>query len=517
MDGKLGRKHGPQCQLVGKDKNLQTEFIVNSPQANIPAVPPRKPRLLWANVYCLLDTASGASMTVRQMLLQLVAQGYEIEILGATIFDHETGTARIADHWPSIKASPGQACELRDGPLLHHLLVTASTRRGQMTSAEQRTWFYAYLQVLDRFRPDVLFYYGGQPLDFLIAAEARARGIPVAFYLANGTYTHSRWCRDVDLILTNSQTNVDLYRQRLGVSAVALGPFVDPARVVAHQHEPRRILFINPSREKGAVVVIRLAMLLERRRPDIVFEVVESRGNWGTMLHAVSSALGQPRRSLDNVIVTAHTHDMRPVYGRARLLLAPSLWWESMGRVLVEGLLNGIPAIVTDSGGMPEMVQDAGIILKLDAIYHEKPYTRCPPDDALQPLLQRLETLYDDEAAYARLAAAARRVGQSADGVQRDLFGVAHLPAGVPASRPARSTIWQAAGRQRPAAAALCRQLPGVFRPPHAEPEGGAVVDVHAGWAHALSVGAGCAGRGAFSPAEAARDRAVAQRARRGV
>jgi hypothetical protein len=36
----------------------------------------RKPRLLWANLYCLLDTSSGASMSVRQMLMQLVQAGY---------------------------------------------------------------------------------------------------------------------------------------------------------------------------------------------------------------------------------------------------------------------------------------------------------------------------------------------------------------------------------------------------------------------------------------------------------
>jgi len=30
-----------------------------------------KPRLLWANVYCLLDSLSGASMLVREILRQL--------------------------------------------------------------------------------------------------------------------------------------------------------------------------------------------------------------------------------------------------------------------------------------------------------------------------------------------------------------------------------------------------------------------------------------------------------------
>ena len=383
-----------------------------------PTLPARKPRLLWANVYCLLDTSSGASMAVREMLLQLVREGFEVHVLGASVFDHERGTAGLRGQWPNVQAHRGRVVTLGDGPLEHRLLVTASTARSAMTCAEERSWFFMYREALDHLRPDVVFYYGGQPLDFLIAAEARARRIPVAFYLANGTYTQSRWCRDVDLILTNSQTNADLYQRRLGVAAVALGAFIDPVRVVAPQREPRRILFVNPSLQKGVVVVIRLALLLERRRPDIVFEVVESRGNWGAMLRALSAAMGQPRESLANVIVTAHTPDLRPVYGRARLLLAPSLWWESMGRVLVEALLNGIPALVTARGGLPEMLGDGGLVLHLDAQCYAAGYTRLPSDAALEPVLRWLEMIYDDEASYATLCKCAARVGRTVHSLQ---------------------------------------------------------------------------------------------------
>lgn len=59
--------------------------------SSTPATQKRKPRLLWANPSCLLDTSSGASMTVRQMLLQLAACGYEIQVLGATVFDNPKG------------------------------------------------------------------------------------------------------------------------------------------------------------------------------------------------------------------------------------------------------------------------------------------------------------------------------------------------------------------------------------------------------------------------------------------
>jgi glycosyltransferase involved in cell wall biosynthesis len=373
----------------------------------------RKPRLLWANAYCLLDTSSGASISVREMLLQLVGQGYEVHIVGATIFDHDRGAEESRPQWAPMINHPGSVAMLSDGPLLHHLLVTANTRRSLMTSFEEGSWHALYLQALDTFQPDLVFYYGGQTLDLLIAGEARARGIPSAFILANGNYSHTRWCRDVDLILTDSQATAEYYAYRLGIRPTAVGHFIDPVRVVAERHSRERILFINPVLEKGVAVVIRLAILLEQRRPDIVFEVVESRGNWSEMLMQVTTAMGQPREVLTNVVVTPNSSDMRPVYGRARLLLAPSLWWESGGLVVSEAMLNGIPAIVTDHGGMPEMVQDAGIILKLNAIYHEKPYALVPGDESLLPLLERMILLYDDASHYAEMVARAQRVGQT--------------------------------------------------------------------------------------------------------
>jgi len=374
---------------------------------------PRKPRLLWANLYCLLDTASGASMTVREMLLQLVGQGYEVRILGAAVFDHVSGTVRVKEQWEAIQARRGRMLTLVDGPLEHQLLVTGSTRRAEVTAAEENRWFATYQQVLDQFNPDLVFFYGGNAFDHLISAEARVRGIPSAFYLANGNYNRTRWCRDVDLILTDSQATADRYARELGCKVTPVGKFIDPSRVVAQGQTRERILFVNPRLEKGVAIVIRLALLLEKRRPDIVFEVVESRGQWPNLLRQITAAMGHARESLDNVVVTPNTDDMRPVYGRARLLLAPSLWWESGGRVVVEAMLNGIPALITDYGGMAEFAGDAGITLKLAPVYHEPPYTRVPEDEALEPLLARLEALYDDEAAYAELVSRAWRVGQT--------------------------------------------------------------------------------------------------------
>jgi glycosyltransferase involved in cell wall biosynthesis len=370
-------------------------------------------KVLWANASCLLDTSSGAAMAIREMLRQLAFRGCEITILGATTFDAESGILRLKDHWQDMKTKTGQFIDVNDGPLVHRLLITASTHRHEMTAREEMTWHGAYLSALNLTKPDLMFYFGGFTLDLLAADDAQHHGTPVMAYLANGNYTGTRWCRDVDVIITNSQATADMYARKEGYAAIPVGPFIEPERVVAATHSRERLLFVNPSLEKGAGVVILLALLLESRRPDIVIEVVESRGNWSDLVRLVTGLLGNERSLLNNVVLTPNTDDMRPVYGRARLLLAPSLWWEGMGRVLVEAMMNGIPAVITERGGMPEMVQDAGIRLQLPSDMFEPPYSRLPSPNSMQPLMDTILRLYDEPVLYNAYVQRSLKVAQT--------------------------------------------------------------------------------------------------------
>ena len=380
-------------------------------QNMLPGAPERKPRLLWANVYCLLDTSSGASLSVREMLRQLAFRGWEIAILGATVFDHKDGMRGLSAHWERIAEK--KVVHLFDDPLQHELLVVSSTLRDDMSCREESRWLSLYVRKLETFRPDMVWYYGGQPLDLLIADEASSRGIPVAAYLANGSYRGTRWCRDVDVIVTDSVATAAYYRKNHGIEPIPVGKFIDPARVIAKEHSRRNLLFINPLLQKGVGIVIQLALLLGKRRPDIIIEVVESRGNWHAFVEKITARLGDPHDRLDNVLVTAHTTDMCPVYGRARLLLAPSLWWESGPRVAVEAMLNGIPAIVSNCGGIAEMIGNAGIRFDVPDACHKKPFVTLPGMDLLEPVVDRIIRLYDDEELYAVFVSRAFEVART--------------------------------------------------------------------------------------------------------
>ncbi len=281
-----------------------------------------------------------------------------------------------------------------------------------MTLKEAGVWFNAYATLLNQFKPDLVFFYGGNPMELLMASEARSRSIPTAAYLVNENYTGVRWCRDVDLVVTDTKATSDRYFENEGFRPVPVGKFIVPERVVAKANSRKRVVFINPSLQKGATLVAQLAILLEKRRPDIQFEVVESRGNWHDVVIEVTTALGEKRESLSNVIVTPNTDDIRTVYSNARILLLPSLWWESGARVLAESMLNGIPAIVTAYGGNQEMIQNGGVYFTVPPECHEKPYTKLPNIELMKPLADKIVQFFDDEHYYQMYVERAYAVGK---------------------------------------------------------------------------------------------------------
>lgn len=372
----------------------------------------RPPRILWATRNCLVDHTSGASLSAREMLYQLAARGCEVEIVGATIFEGGDGPPELRAQLDTVD-KPGTLLNLPDGPLKHILVKTASPRMQDMRIYELDKLFSLYRNRLETWQPDLVWVYGGRTFELLALADAKQAGAATAFFLVNGNYHGHRWHRDVDVILTDSEATAEFYRSGSGLDAQPVGKFIRRETVVADHHERRHVTFINPKPEKGAYLVAQMALALETRRPDIVFEVVESRGVWADVVRRVTEALGTPREALSNVVVTPTTTDMRPVYGRSRVVLLPSLWWESGPRVIAEAMLNGIPAVVTNRGGPPEMIGKGGVTLTLPDAFHEAPYTRLLPPDALAAVLQVIERIQDDKTAYRSMVEEARKTGRA--------------------------------------------------------------------------------------------------------
>jgi glycosyltransferase involved in cell wall biosynthesis len=125
---------------------------------------------------------------------------------------------------------------------------------------------------------------------------------------------------------------------------------LDDVRV--DSHSPEYLTIINPRTAlKGSELTITLAEEL----PDHKLLIA---GTFAAESHAERAS------ELENVHHLGWVDDMRNVYEKSKVVLVPSLVEEGGGpRVVIEGFANGIPAVGTNRGAIPEHIQDAGALV----------------------------------------------------------------------------------------------------------------------------------------------------------
>ncbi len=261
-------------------------------------------------------------------------------------------------------------------------------------------FFRTYLEV---YRPDVILTYGGDPVTQGMIALARSRGIPVVFAIHNFAYTGLAAFGGVDYCVAPSEFACRYYRDRLGLACRALPNPVDWDRVTVQLREPRFVTFVNPLPEKGVFPFVQIAHELGRRRPDIPLLVVESRGT-----RAMLAACGLGRDSAVSVRIMANTPDPRHFWCLTRIALMPSLWWENQPLVAIAAMINGIPVIGSDRGGIPETLGAAGFSLPLpDRLTPASQIV--PTAEEVEPWVETIIRLWDDHALYEEQSRLARQ------------------------------------------------------------------------------------------------------------
>ena len=101
-----------------------------------------------------------------------------------------------------------------------------------------------------------------------------------------------------------------------------------------------------------------------------------------------------------NVTFAHNTTNIGAIYERTKILLFPSLLYETAGRVAIKANANGIPVLACNNGGIAEMLDGAGYLFDPPAAMCEK-WDTAPPADYLAKWLAVLDRLHDDPAEMA--------------------------------------------------------------------------------------------------------------------
>ncbi|KAK0361011.1 hypothetical protein LTR94_025039 [Friedmanniomyces endolithicus] len=225
-----------------------------------------------------------------------------------------------------------------------------------------RSWFPDQVidQVARDFKADVVVVQNHKTVP--ITQRLQSDGFPTVLYFRNvemeELYGDINQLASQPAFIANSQFTASAYRKAFGIECVIIPPLVSRAK---YQTESTRenVTFINPVPKKGVDIAIDIASAC----PDIPFVFVEG---W-----KVESEEGRQLRAklgaLKNVTLHPRTDDMRSVYAKAKIVLAPSIWEEAWGRVATEAQISGIPVIGSTRGGLPEAIGAGGVPIDIES------------------------------------------------------------------------------------------------------------------------------------------------------
>ena len=325
-------------------------------------------KILLANAYPYIPQQAGCSeSSMHELATEFARRGHEVGVLGGL-----TGKGWIGLK-SRVKLKLGRRNHVVDDELGYPVY---------------RAWFAweAVADVARRMGADVVVPQSRLPLRF---AQALA-GVDtrVVIYLHNVEVGElggdPRDLKGVSYV-ANSRFTANRWKDLLGIRSDVVYPLI---RRENYQTETTRenVTFINPRPIKG----VEIALDVAERCPDIPFAFVEA---W-SLDPEDKARLRQRLATLPNVTLRPPTRDMKSVYGRAKIVIAPSQWEEAFGRVAVEPQFSGIPVIASARGGLPEAVGPGGILMD-------------PGADA-DAWAQAVRRLWNDPALYAEKSRAAR-------------------------------------------------------------------------------------------------------------
>jgi glycosyltransferase involved in cell wall biosynthesis len=352
------------------------------------------PRLLFVTQFKFFPEAlGGAQISTHRLLGGLVDEGWEVAVACrlaspySSPYTHGLFRTLSRGKLPKLAATDdtlGYRC----------WRLVGTPQKSPLRTLDRRLVKRSFARLLDDFRPDVVL--GDSSAGCPLLRHALARGYP-CIYLARSVPTiGTPSIIPHNLFLAgNSPYTASILEAIDGRKIEVVRPMVHAAHYRVEQREPTFVTFINPVPQKGVSIALEVA----RRMSETRFLFVK--GKWPSASPKKLEAVVRPARDLPNVEVWEHQLDMREVYRVTRVLLAPSQFLETFGRVIIEAQINGIPVVTANVGGIPSTLGEGGILVD--------------PKHDVEAYVKALELLAQDPIHYERLAKLARENSERPD------------------------------------------------------------------------------------------------------
>lgn len=111
--------------------------------------------------------------------------------------------------------------------------------------------------------------------------------------------------------------------------------------------------------EKGVLTLLKAHQILQKRGQLRHELLLVGKGVQESELKDYAKA-----SNLENVRFMGHNDSIPTFFGEADIVVVPSMWFEAFGLVVAESMACGAACVVSDSGALPEIASDAGLVFK---------------------------------------------------------------------------------------------------------------------------------------------------------
>lgn len=352
------------------------------------------------------DPGSGAARSFRTMARILADGGHQVVALTAAEFEG-LNAVDLGAHLGSLGLQGSERYTPRCRTLARYkwegvdvnFICTEVDKRQPVNETDTRAFLAHVTRLIREYRPQVVATYGSHPALGEARRLLKQGASRVVMHVLNFGYEKREAFLNVDRVTTNSAFLQRWYGEKIGLRSHVLYSPVLASEVVAESGSRDKVLFVNPTMHKGRALVARMLEMLAAQKIAIPFEVIVSdapKAEFRAMLSPEAESL---------VTFSGPYADPKEFWGRAKIAVVPSVI-EAFGRVAVEAVLNGVPVIGPNMGGVPEAMGEGGIALPIPKSMATAMDELPSEEDAL-PWVQALVDLWFDEVRYQKAQAGA--------------------------------------------------------------------------------------------------------------
>ncbi|MBU6230526.1 MAG: glycosyltransferase [Cyanobacteria bacterium REEB459] len=292
------------------------------------------------------DSSGGSEISTAYLLGELWKRNWQIEVISTSSLKSPSLRRNLWKSLENLRLFPPTFRDLEQGYTIWRVLSKFIDTKGLIRLIDKK---------LGTYRPDIVL--GFVDIRCPLLSYALNQGYS-CFYIARVAEVIGKAeCLPNGLnIIANSPFMKTFLHSLTGDQYGVVLPFVEPDRYRVRSRVRKYVTFINPVPQKGVETVIEIA----RKMPGIEFLFVK--GNW-FHYRGNQDFFIQAARSLPNINIWENQEDIRSVYEVTDILLVPSIFQETFGRVILEAHINGIPVVAARTGGIDYTLGLGGILL----------------------------------------------------------------------------------------------------------------------------------------------------------